>query len=81
MLSRTQFLDDPTEDDVADFKQDLHIIKTVNEQHSIEDQYRSIPQEKVGKISMMNIPWTLMLNRNNIITHQDNNLFLGIVNS
>ena len=28
---------------------------------------------------MVSIPWTLTLNRNNIITHQDNDLVLGIV--
>ena len=79
VLSRSQCLDEPTEDDIKDFKQDLHDIKTVNEQHSIEDQYKYILLEKIGKLSMLNIPWTLMLNRNNIIPGLDNDLVLVIV--
>ena len=47
----------------------------------MEDQYESIPLEKIGKLSKLNIPWTLMLNSNNIITYQDSDLVLGIVKS
>ena len=46
VFASEKFLVDPTKDDVG-FKQDHHIIKTVNEQHSIEDLYGSIPQKKI----------------------------------
>ena len=50
VLSRVQIFDKPTEDDVAEFKQDLHLLRQVTEQHNTEDQWRSIPKEKIGKI-------------------------------
>ena len=47
----------------------------------MEDHYKSIPLKNIRKLSMMNIPWMLTLNRNNKITHHDSYLVLGIVKS
>ena len=77
VLSRAQFLEKQTEADFADCKQDLHLSSQVADPHSAEDQLQSIPQEKIGKLSMVSIPWTVTLHKDTIFAHQDNDLILG----
>ena len=48
VLSRSDFLDDPTDEDIADFKQDLHKLAP---SQTYEEQLRAIEPQKITKIS------------------------------
>ena len=73
VLSHGEFLDEPTAEDLADFKQNLH--KLVPNQ-TYEEQLRTIDEQKIAKIYMLSTPWELDINRAQIVQARDDSFIL-----
>ena len=63
MLSCSAFLNEPTKEDLADFRQDLH---KVAQEQEYEKQILAVNHQKVSKISMLSTPLKLDINRQQI---------------